>query len=146
MKRHLIKTGLLLTALLLAGCGVAFLPEAVEEPLAPGAPLGTWKYTAEDGESTILLEVKPDGSFAQEVRPAGKSISFKQEGRWEMDERNQLTFDALLTPDRTNKQGNWVPEKTWWYMTQGVGDGPAHVIFGGTHPDPDTWKSFKKIR
>lgn len=54
---------------LLSACiGPAALPQATEEKVGPADIVGTWRYPAEFGATTITVELKSDSTFIQTVR------------------------------------------------------------------------------
>jgi hypothetical protein len=131
---------------MLSGCGPAFLPEPASRPVTTNELVGTWQYTADYGKTLIQLTIRPDGTFQQTVTPTGSTKTLSQSGRWTLDERNHIRFDALLTHEGYSASKGWTPEEVHWWVTDGIGKQPAVVLFGGTHPDPDSWQRFEKIR
>lgn len=130
-----------LLMLLVSGCGVAFLPQPTSKTVTPEDIAGTWQYSADFGKTTITLTLNADGSFVQTVNPTGTTDILSHSGVWKLDERNRITFTSVLAPSR---ESGWNAEEVHWWVTDGIHTRLA--IFGGTHPDPDSWQEFKKLR
>ena len=142
-----MKTILVLMAMVVfAGCGPAFLPGPTSRVVNTNDVVGTWQYTADFGKTVITLEIKPEGTFQQTVSPAGGTNALSQSGRWSLDQRNHISFDAVLTHEGFKATNGWTAEEANWWITDGIGKQPKVVPFGGTHPDPDSWQRFEKIR
>ena len=52
----------------------------------------------------------------------------------------------MLTHEGFSEDKGWVREEASWYFVDNVAGNPSVVIFGGTHPDPDSWREFTKVR
>lgn len=137
---------MLAAALMLAGCGPAFLPGTTSRPVTTNDLVGTWQYTADYGKTTIELSIQADGTYQQTVVPAGSTNSLSQSGRWTLDQRNHFRLDAVLTHEGYKSGNGWTAEEANWWITDGIGKQPKVVPFGGTHPDPDSWQRFEKLR
>ena len=135
---------IVLLALILGGCGHAFLPTPTEKKVAPADAVGTWQYPAHFGETTITIEIRADGTFHQVVKLAGNSEPLQQDGTWKLDGAD-IDLDKVLINEGLSDQEGWVAEPASWYFVESSGKPPL-VIFGGTHPDPDSWQEFKKLR
>jgi hypothetical protein len=137
---------MLISVAILAGCGRAFLPNPTSLKVSASDLSGTWQYTADYGKTIITLIVRQDGTFHQTVLPSGSTNTLSQSGRWTLDQRNHINFDAILTHEGFKSTNWWIAEEANWFVTDGVGKQPKVVLFGGTHPDPDSWQVFKKLR
>ena len=134
----------ILLALLVGGCGFAALPGPTSKTVKPTDIAGTWQYTADYGKTHITLVVNADGTFSQSVKPTGTTNILTRSGAWKNDERNHCTFASVLTHEGFSDESGWVPEEAHWWITDGIKTKLA--IFGGTHPDPDSWQEFEKLR
>ena len=135
---------IVLIAVLVGGCGFAALPQPTSKTVKPKDIAGTWQYTADYEKSKIILEVKADGTFSQSVTPTGTTNISTHSGIWKLDKRNHLTFTSVLTHEGYSEEPGWNTEEAHWWVTDGIETKLA--IFGGTHPDPDSWQEFKKLR
>ena len=135
---------IVLFALMLCGCGHAFLPTPTKKKVAAADAAGTWQYTADHGKTTITIEIRTDGTFHQVVKMAGDSDPLQQDGTWKLDGAH-INLDKVLTNEGFGEQGEWAAGSASWYFVESAGKPPL-VIFGGTHPDPDSWQEFKKLR
>ena len=135
--------GLLLA---LVGCGQwGGLPDATKKKVAAADAVGTWTYTADYEKTIITLEINNDGTFQQVVKPTGREESLSSNGTWELD-GVWIRLDKVLTHEGYSQDKDWVPEEASWYFVDSLSGNPLVVIFGGTHPDPDSWQEFKKVR
>ena len=75
---------------------------------------------------------------------AGNSEPLQQDGTWKLDGAD-IDLDKVLINEGLSDQEGWVAEPASWYFVESSGKPPL-VIFGGTHPDPDSWQEFKKLR
>jgi hypothetical protein len=137
---------ILISVMILAGCGPAFLPGPTSRIVSTNDLAGTWQYTADYGKTTITLTIGQDGTFQQTVHPTGSTNTLSQSGRWTLDQRSHISFDAMLTHEGFKSTNGWAAEEVNWWVTDGIGKQPKVVLFGGTHPDPDSWERFEKLR
>ncbi len=135
---------IVLFALILSGCGHAFLPTPTKKKVAAADAVGTWQYTADHGKTTITIEIRTDGKFHQVVKLAGNSEPLQQGGTWTLDGAD-IKLDKVLTHEGYSDQEGWVAVPASWYFVESAGRPPL-VIFGGTHSDRDSWQEFKKLR
>jgi len=135
---------MVLFALILGGCGHAFLPTPTKKKVAPADAIGTWQYTADHDKTTIPIKLRGDGTFHQVVKLAGSSDPLEQDGSWRL-EGAHIHLEKVLTHEGFSEQVEWVAETASWYFVESGGKPPL-VIFGGTHSDPDSWQEFKKVR
>lgn len=133
-----------LLAVLVGGCGFAALPQPTSKTVKPKDIAGTWQYAADYGKTKLTLDVNADGTFLQTVTPTATTNVLSHSGVWKLDERNHLTFTSVLTHEGFSDKTGWVAEEAHWWVTDGTETKLA--IFGGTHPDPDSWQEFKKLR
>ena len=140
-----IYLAVLAVSVLLAGCGQAFLPQRTKTKVRPAQVVGTWQYTADYGKTLITIEFKADGSFRQVVKPAGQTRQLVQTGTWKLDGAS-IDLEDVLTHEGFKEGKGWVPETASWDIIDSISGKPALVIFGGTHPDPDSWQEFKFIK
>lgn len=143
MKMLIMISGLLLAT---AGCGQwGGLPEPTKKTVTPADAVGVWIYTADYEKTSITLQIKRDGTFRQTVKPAGQAKPLSSSGRWTLDGAD-ISLDKVLTHEGFSEGKGWVPESANWYFVDHAGGNPSVAIFGGTHPDPDSWREFKKVR
>jgi hypothetical protein len=131
-------------ALLSACIGPAALPKATEEKVTPTDLVGTWKYPADFGATTITLELKPDGTFVQTVRHGSGRVQ-THEGGWTLDgSRPQLN---VLKPVFGEPGKEWVVEGAHWWVVESHREGVKFAIFGAADDrDPDSCWEFEKVR
>ena len=143
-EREMKNIYIFLIALFVGGCGFAALPGPTSKTVKPKDISGTWQYTADYEKTKITLEVKADGTFSQSVVPTGATNVLTQSGVWKLDERNHIYFTSVLTHEGFENKDGWNAEEAHWWVTDGIETKLA--IFGGTHPDPDSWQEFMKLR
>lgn len=127
-----------------AGCGQwGGLPEKTKKTVTAADAVGVWTYTADYGETAIALEIRNDGTFHQTVKPVGRAESLSSHGSWTLDGA-KISLDKVLTNEGFSAGKGWVPEEANWYFVDNPSGDPPVLIFGGTHPDPDSWQTFTK--
>lgn len=113
----------------LTGCGG---PSPTSRTVAVSDLVGVWQYSPIDAHNvTVELELKPDGSYSQQVNLPGsvKRVS----GQWRIED-NYVTFDALYTGfDQWSK-----PTPESWPILDRDESPAGFAIFGGAI-DPDSW-------
>lgn len=134
----------ILIVVFVGGCGFAALPQPTSKAVKPKDIAGTWQYAADYGKTIITLEVNADGTFSQSVQPTGTTDVLTQTGTWSLDAQNGITFTSVLTNAGYGENSGWVAEESFWWVIDGFET--KLTIFGGTHPDPDSWDDFKKLR
>jgi hypothetical protein len=143
MRKYIPICGLLLAIL---GCGQwGGLPGPTNKKIAAVDVVGTWAYTADFGKTVITLTINGDGTFQQVVKPAGQKDAITGSGTWKLDGA-EITLDKVLTNEGHFEQKGWVPDAVSWYLIDCIGGKPPVAIFGGTHPDPDSWQAFRKVQ
>ena len=150
--KTLIATTLL--ALMLCGCGQAFLPRPTTKPVRPTDVVGTWsirdfRTMADQSPAmyyTATFNFSPDGTFFQTILPDGQATPITNAGTWTLDS-GRIYLDHLLQEswnDQDNK-GEWMPRSSIWWMIHMPFSDPELIVFGGLFPDPDDYQSMKKI-
>lgn len=130
-------------ALLSACIGPAFLPKATTEKITPADIVGTWRYPADFGATTITIELKPDGTFAQSVRHASGRIQ-THEGTWTLDESHPQL--KVLKPVFGENNKEWVVENAHWWVVESHREGVRFAIFGAADDrDPDSCQEFERV-
>jgi hypothetical protein len=131
---------------LLSACiGPAALPKATEEKVTPADIVGTWRYPAEFGATTITLELKPDGTFVQTVRHGSGRVQTHQ-GTWVLEGSHPRL--EVLKPVFGEPPGKeWVVESAHWWIVESQREGVKFAIFGAADDrDPDSCWEFEKVR
>lgn len=129
-------------ALLPACIGPAALPQATTEKVTPADIVGTWRYPADYGATTITLELKLNGTFVQTVRRGDGSIQ-THEGTWTLNEaRPEL---KVLKPVFGEPSKEWAIEAANWWVIESHREGVKFAIFGAADDrDPDSCNEFEK--
>ena len=98
-----------LTLALLSACiGPAALPEATKEKVTPADLVGTWRYPADYGATTITLELKPNGDVCPD-RPA--QIGPRPNPRGHLDPGGSRPSLPVLKPVFGEPDKEWVVER-----------------------------------
>lgn len=96
---------------------------------------------------TVTIDIKPDGSFAQEIQVSGQTNAVKQVGTWKLN-GSKIRFSDLLQEefDFDAGVGKWEASEVTWWMTETFDKNQPLALFGGLFGDPDSFTNFKKLR
>jgi hypothetical protein len=127
-----------------SGCGPAALQSATKQKVTTADIVGTWKYFADYGKTTITLEMKRDGRFIQTIKRS-KGADQVHKGAWALNEsRPELN---LLKPVFGEPDKEWVVADANWWIVESNRQGVKFAIVGAADDyDPDSCGEFEKVR
>ena len=136
---------LLAVALLAGGCGYAALPASTKKNVTKSDIVGIWQYQADNGKTTVTLELKADGTFVQSIQRSGQASPQVHTGTWDLEGTTpRLT---VLKPVFGEYEKPWILEETNWWIVDSNQRGVKFAIFGAADDrDPDSCSEMKKVR
>lgn len=115
------------------------LPRPTSKPVSPRQIVGSWSYASDYPNANIRIEFRPDGTFSQTVKLAGKPDILESKGSWSLDGSKLVVRKVLMY-----EEGAWKPDDDRWLILDSSDDPSGVQIFGGAHPDPDVYVRFKR--
>jgi hypothetical protein len=144
-------TTAILAVMLLASCG---RPGPTTRSFQRADIVGEWTHrdarpatqstTHQYSVSVILLE---DGAFHQIIKIDGEDTEHKASGTWILT-GSRISLKGLLTDDwdRDSDIATWTKADADWWFVDWHGSNQRVALFGGLHPDPDTFAPWTKNR
>jgi len=139
IKKYAVRLALPIMAMCMMGCpiGPAALPQPTKRKVADKDVIGTWVF--EDSGWKVTIGIKPDGTFTQTAENTSKGTKKVLDGGKWTRKGATVEVDGYMPVIYSNE----TKETMGWYM---VDDGPGLALFGGDHPDPDSWREMKRIK
>ena len=138
----MLKIILLLTTLVVTGCGIN-MPERTKMAVLPKDVIGEWKYplTTNAGEAHIVFH--EDGHYELTVANTLTKSRATKQGKWSLDQANlTLTpFYCLVFHDPTKLEQY---DSTSWFFTET--EQHTLALFGGDSFDPDNWVILSRVK
>jgi hypothetical protein len=115
--------------------------------------LGKWTHRdshpvtqSTSGSYSVCVILKGDGTFEQTIVD-GDSRTHQTSGTWTLD-RSNIILKGLLSDDwdRTTNRATWTKMDADWWFVNWYGSEQRVALFGGLHPDPDSFAPWAKER
>lgn len=118
---------------LLSGCGHYALPGPTSKVVTAADLVGAWRMDLTGPARTVTITFDPGGTYAEAISQGGGPVRECPGGTWRL-EGPYVDLKGYVSAGT----GETFP--TRWYF---VGDPP--FLFGGDHPDPDSFWPMTKV-
>lgn len=114
--------------------------------------LGTWTRSdshpvtqGASGAYSVSVTLREDGTFHQTIEAAEDAGTHQTSGTWTL-EASRINLKGLLTDDwdQATDRAKWTKRDAhWWFVDWHGGNGKV-ALFGGLHPDPDSFAPWTR--
>lgn len=94
---------------------------------------------------SVSVNLREDGVFDQVIQMEGDPVMQKASGTWEL-KGSRISLSGLLTDDwdQATDKAMWKKADADWWFVDWQGGERRVALFGGLHPDPDSFAPWTK--
>ena len=116
--------------------------------------LGTWTHSdshpvtqGTSGSYSVSVTLREDGTYDQTIEANGDSGTHQTSGTWTL-ETSRIKLTGLLTDDwdQVTDSAKWTKKDADWWFVDWYDSKQKVALFGGLHPDPDSFVPWTKKR
>jgi hypothetical protein len=93
------------------------------------------------------VTLREDGTYDQTIEANGDSGTHQTSGTWTL-ETSRIKLTGLLTDDwdQVTDSAKWTKKDADWWFVDWYDSKQKVALFGGLHPDPDSFVPWTKKR